>query len=805
MLRRVLPVLAVFIASCPAQETPFSAARQDVWKVLGPGGGGAQFNPTICPTRPDRVYVTSDMSGSFVSDDGGSTWRMFNLHGTATFAVCDPVNADIAYIANTALWRTANGGRTWQMVYPAPSNLKGIRISGDHAEEYLITADGSDNTFRALAVDPADSNRLYAVIAGSAGWFLTASTDWGKTWTNLRPLGAITDQPLGNHTVRVIIDPNSPVNDRRIYVVGLNSVTVRDGGIWKPLPAPPGVGIFNNVGFGFSGSGRLVIYAVAGQTWYGGENKPASAWKSIDGGASWQRIDANLFPAISTDSGDFQFRAVAACFTKPDIAYVSYRFYASASAGVPGLMGVAKTVDGGRTWSLVWRDTDNAAGPNIHDGWLNQRYGPSWGENPFQLEVSRANPDVVFGGDFGRTMRTTDGGATWQGVYSRTTNTGNFATAGLDLTSVYSVHFDPSDLNRIFAGYTDIGLMLSEDGGTTWNSATRVGVPRAWVNTAYWLEFDPDVKGRIWAVMSGTHDLPRPKMWRSTDPSTYKGGVVTSTDGGRTWSSTSSTIGETAATYVLLDPTSPAGNRTLYVCGFGKGVYKSTDNGRTWTLKNRGIAGTQPFAWRMARTREGTLYLVVARRSWRGEIGDSNDGALYRSTDGAENWTRVQLPAGCNGPTDILIDPADERRIAISAWGRVNTSGPDTGGGVFISPDGGASWVSALSSDQHIHDITADLHTGAWFAGGFESSIYRSDDRGQTWNRIRGFNFKWGRRVVPDPRYPGMIFATAFGGSIWYGPAAGDPAALEDTRTPPVGPGDSGPVRPGPPTWGRER
>ena len=41
------------------------------------------------------------------------------------------------------------------------------------------------------------------------------------------------------------------------------------------------------------------------------------------------------------------------------------------------------------------------------------------------------------------------------------------------------------------------------------------GVPKDWMNTTYWLEFDPKVKGRVWSVNSWTHDLPRPKMWRT--------------------------------------------------------------------------------------------------------------------------------------------------------------------------------------------------------------------------------------------------------------------------------------------------
>ena len=51
--------------------------------------------------------------------------------------------------------------------------------------------------------------------------------------------------------------------------------------------------------------------------------------------------------------------------------------------------------------------------------------------------------------------------------------------------------------------------------------------PRNWMNSTYWLAFDPDVKGRAWAAMSNVHDLPRPKMWRRRSPvESFTGGIV---------------------------------------------------------------------------------------------------------------------------------------------------------------------------------------------------------------------------------------------------------------------------------------
>ena len=55
--------------------------------------------------------------------------------------------------------------------------------------------------------------------------------------------------------------------------------------------------------------------------------------------------------------------------------------------------------------------------------------------------------------------------------------------------------------------------------------------------------------------------------------------------------------------------------------------------------------------------KNGELFLVVCRRSDDGSIGNELDGAVYRSADGAESWTRMKLPEGTNGPMSLVIDP----------------------------------------------------------------------------------------------------------------------------------------------------
>ena len=95
------------------------------------------------------------------------------------------------------------------------------------------------------------------------------------------------------------------------------------------------------------------------------------------------------------------------------------------------------------------------------------------------------------------------------------------------------------------------------------------------------------------------------------------------------------------------------------------------------------------------------------------------------------NW-HIRLPERVNGPNGIAIDAADPNRLYLAAWGRQSTEGA-VDGGIFLSTDGGKSWRNTLSADQHVYDISTDPRDGrTLYASGFESSSWRSTDRGET-------------------------------------------------------------------------
>ncbi len=751
------------------------------WERIGPGGGGAMFNPAVSPHNANHALVACDMTGSYITCNGGTSWRMFNLRGPVRYFVYDPVDSNVVYANSVALFKSTDRGNTWDILYPGRSEITGWISRGDHAEEVVVTADSTRRHVLALAVDPENSMDLHAVIAWDTIIAYYRSDDQGANWTKVSDLKDVAQN--------IFVDPSSPRDDRTLYITGRNSITIREKGNWKSNPGPAGVKLLTEFTGGFDASrARFIIYAISGRSYFNPEGDLSGIYYTENGGKTWENRQEGLLSMCAKNADLPEWRTIATSALHPGIVYVSYsklKVHADTTC-----IGVAKSEDFGKSWKLAWKDRltpgEDLYDENYTKGWIDERFGPTWGENPFSIAVSPVEPNTCYTTDFGRTIRTRDGGQTWEQVYTRQEGKG-WISRGLEVTTGYAVVFDPFEMDHMFLATTDVGLLESRDGGGSWESATRDnGIPRNWINSTYWLAFDPEVKDKAWAAMSNVHDLPRPKMWRRYGTRGFEGGILLTTDGGRTWQPVSQDIGEAAVTHIYIDPASDPGNRTLYACAFGKGVYKSTDGGKTWVQKNAGISGQDPLAWRIGADSHGSLLLVVNRRSEDGRIGNDQDGAIYRSDDGAGTWVKLSLPEGTNGPTSLMTDPKDDSRMVLSAWGRPARGRyhPDTGGGIFLSKDRGKTWSQVLKHDQHIHDITFDARNETYYACGFNGSAYRSGDHGETWGRIRGYNFKWGKRVDPDPRDPERIFVTTFGGGVWYGPANGDETAVEDIINP---------------------
>jgi photosystem II stability/assembly factor-like uncharacterized protein len=172
--------------------------KRDAWEVSGPHFAGWEiYHLKGSPADPNRLYASQSSSwfGQLIqrSDDGGRTWETVGnqfvydgvpgthqwYDGTAhpwEFArvwhlepsLTDP-DAVYAGVEDAALFRTADGGRTWQ-------ELPGLRAHGS-GPQWQPGAGGM--CLHTILLDPSDPQRLFIAIS-SAGAF--RSDDGGTTW-----------------------------------------------------------------------------------------------------------------------------------------------------------------------------------------------------------------------------------------------------------------------------------------------------------------------------------------------------------------------------------------------------------------------------------------------------------------------------------------------------------------------------------------------------------------------------------------------------------------------------------------------
>jgi len=745
------------------------------------------LRPTISPHDPDVAIVCCDMTGAYITYNGGESWRIFNLGSRVDAVAFDPSDPNVIYAGGMGLYRSGDNGTTWRLIWPDPKQVVRKRIRGDHAGVSFVTEDDyPGGRITVIRLDPENSKHVYVGLNGKPRLYLTV--DSGASWAHIKTF-------TGGHLHSLFIDPNSSPDQRNLYVFTDMALSARIDGDWRePYSAFP-AGPIRDVAGGFRYEGGDPVFVVITPTRERDGDLVGGILRSTDGGRTWQHGNDG-FPRVIQENGSLRLprlQNVASSESFPDTLYLKVGDelpYGKAHV-VSGFVlnpppvwdrtsGIYKSTDGGANWVCLQKWNWNLAPIGIDGGWIDTRFGTEYMEQG-DLGVSPTNPSICYSTDLYRALKTANGGEHWSPVYCRELDDGSVTTRGLDVTTCYGVHFDPFVKNRMFITYTDIGLFKSENRGRSWRSVLD-GVPHPWWNTAYWMVLDPDIPDKMWTVWGSAHDLPRHKMYRHGNVDGWRGGVTLSTDGGDTWRPCNPGLPDnTSYTHILLDPSSPKDKRTLYACGFGKGVYKSSDGGNTWELRNAGL-GENLNAWRVTRDTQGNLYLVVFR-DYRGDR--VTPGAVYFSDNGAQSWSLLTLPDRVTGPSDIAVHPDNENLLYLAAWGSWGSGGGGEGG-VFRSEDAGNHWTRVLDQAEYIYSITVDSGSpNRIYAVTFESAAYASDDGGDNWQRIRGFNFKWGHRVVTDPYDDEKIYITTFGSSVWHGPRLGMPSSVvEDVTVP---------------------
>jgi photosystem II stability/assembly factor-like uncharacterized protein len=194
------------------------------------------------------------------------------------------------------------------------------------------------------------------------------------------------------------------------------------------------------------------------------------------------------------------------------------------------------------------------------------------------------------------------------------------------------------------------------------------------------------------------------------------------------------------------------GNSLVYYMGTtGGGVWKTEDAGQTWKNISDGYFNTGSVgAVAVSESDPNVVYVGMGEHAPRGVMTSYGDG-IYRSTNGGKTWKHLGLEL-TRHISNIRIHPTNPDVVYVGAQGALH--GPSAERGIYKSEDGGKSWKKILYVDENSGcvDLNMDmnnprvLYAAMWDhrrlpwavqSGGKGSGLYKSNDGGESWEKIQ--------------------------------------------------------------------
>ena len=642
-----------------------------------------------------REWGPSEERGVFKTTDGGATWKrvlFVDVNTSCSDISTDANNSNIVYAGmytyrrwawhfesgsgNTAVWKSVNGGSTWEKL-SGPDKTRGLpRKAMDRI---------------GVAVAPSDPNIVYVLSETKDEGELWRSDDAGKSWRTINRDPNINFRPFYYADLRV--DPRNP---NRVFTLSGSLYFSEDGGL-----------NFKTIARDVHGDHQAMWidpldprYILSGSD---------GGWQvSRDGGKNWDVVNTFAFTQFYHINYDMQ-QPYRVCGGLQDNGN-----WCGPSNSLSG-QGIRPadwtTISGGdgfftvpvmdKPW-LVYSDaqggmlniTDTRSGvqktiypyPNrvgsVGDAMINHKYRFNWNS---PIALSPQNPGVVyFGGNV--LFRSRNYGLNWDVISpDLTTNDpkkqqssgGEIVvdnTAAEFHSTLLSIAPSPLDSNIIWTGSDDGEVHVTRDGGKTWSNVFQnvPGLkPAAWIATVEASHFDAGT-----AYVTADHH-------QDDDYAPY---VYMTTDFGKTWKNIRGDLPDRAWwTHVIReDPR----NRNLLYVGTEAGVWASWDRGAHW-MSLRGDLPVVPVRDIQIHPRDNDLILATHGRGLYimdditslQKIGEemANDAALFdvRPTIKWTTWNRdgnlgQRRYAGENPPYGALItyvlksQPAGEVNVEVA-------------------------------------------------------------------------------------------------------------------------------------------
>jgi uncharacterized repeat protein (TIGR01451 family) len=479
----------------------YSADRAVTWQertAVSTYSSALVFKLSIDPTDANTLYAAARTSatdaGIFVTHNGAVSWQLLTSGSQLTslptdFAINAANSSQIWSARYDGVWASGDKGVTWTNVFATPSS--------------------------AITIDPSNPAILYAGTYPS-GIFRTV--DAGMTWTDI----------TGNNTAgQLITVAVNPAQDSHVLAGGLNGVsgTITSGTQWSVQTA----GLNSTFILGLSAdpvADRIYVNVSSGGVFY-----------SAAGAAT-------TVPVNNVGSGGLLQLSGQTTLLVTSMLAQPGRLSASLSNGL------ARSTDGGATWSLVPVTPFPAS------------------DQVFSFASWPGNPQTILAATATTVYRSADGGDVWAPATSglpANAVVGKFAAAASDSTTVYASIYTVSAPGP--GPTTGFGVYKSSDAGLNW-VPVNTGIASSLI---FALAVDPTNAMIVYTV---------------TDSA-----LLRSTDGGVTWKPL--TWDPVASggypSVVAIDPKHPG----ILIASSSTSVARSVDGGTSWQYLR--AAGTLPY------------------------------------------------------------------------------------------------------------------------------------------------------------------------------------------------------------------
>ncbi len=645
----------VAISGVPGQPNVFYMAPNNggVWKTTD---FGRSWNPifdgqpnddhrsgsigalAVAPSNPNTIYVGSgeglrrpDLSvgnGIYKSTDAGRTWQHLGQRDGALrdaqqigSILVDPKDANRVFVAalghpygpnaERGVYRSVDGGETWQKVLYKDDNTGAIDLVFDPRNSQVIFADmwasrrppwttggsydgpgsglykstdGGDHWRQitkglpteadkfgriGLAVSQSEPDRMYALVDARNSGGVYRSDDAGESWQLVNTEDRVWER--GDDFACVRVDPR---NKDVIYVANTSTYRSDDAGKnFTAIKGAPGGDDYHTIWINPDNPNIIAIAldqgatisVNGGQTWSSWYNQPTAQFYHV--------ITDNQFPYWVY--GGQQESGSVGTASRSDFGEITFRDWTTVGAEEYGYIAPdplhPNLIYGGKVTVF-----DRNTGQTRDVSPVVLRTGQYRFNRTAPLIFSAADPHVLYLGS-NVLFATRDGGDTWQIVSPDLTreDPGSPETLGPFIEAdpqegkhrgvIYSVAPSPKDANLIWAG-TDDGLIhVTHDGGKNWQNVTPPDLT-PWSKLAQIDASHFDTPTAYAAVNRFRLDDLHPYIYRTHD-------------GGKSWQKIVSGLPDNEPVNTVREDPERKG---LLFAGTERTVYVSWDDGGHW-------------------------------------------------------------------------------------------------------------------------------------------------------------------------------------------------------------------------------